>query len=159
MSKNLERFKQTYEWHNRLSKIDPKTDGLWEIRGEDPNCELHGPHHQPYLGTYSGTFEDVVAMAVEMAQFWQWGYGGTIRAVDIKVANKAAPNQVDIAKRLIEHGYESSAVREEAALEIRKLRAAIEKMRCAGCKYEFQAAFDEAKMLIPSNHETERTTK
>lgn len=68
-------------------------------------------------------------------------------------------NMCNNLEQLIRDNYASNDLVGMAISEIRKLRAAIEKMRCAGCKYEFQAAFDEAKMLIPSNHETERTAK
>lgn len=55
--------------------------GVWQVLGEDPNCDLGGSHHQPDLGTYEGRLSDVIDLVVMMPGFWQWGAGGDIRAV------------------------------------------------------------------------------
>lgn len=58
--------------------------GTWEIRGEDPNCDFGGHHHNPYLGTVSGELFDVVKHAVSLKGFFTWGGGGIIKKVDVK---------------------------------------------------------------------------
>lgn len=55
------------------------TYGIWEVRGEDPNCDLGGMHHSPLLGHYEGTIEDVLEHAMGLNGFWQWGGGGHLR--------------------------------------------------------------------------------
>lgn len=50
--------------------------GIWEVRGEDPNCDLGGAHHNPLLGYFEGTLEDVMKHAMDLSGFWQWGAGG-----------------------------------------------------------------------------------
>jgi hypothetical protein len=57
--------------------------GTWRINGEDPNCDFGGCHSQPYLATVTGTYKDVIDYAVELANFWTWGGGGTITKVEI----------------------------------------------------------------------------
>jgi len=57
--------------------------GIWEVRGEDPNCDMGGPHHQPFLGIFEGTLEDIIHYAVQMDGFWQWGGGGSIKKMEI----------------------------------------------------------------------------
>lgn len=61
--------------------------GVWRVFGEDPNCDLGGHHSKPELGTYEGKLADVIALAVELPSFWQWGAGGSIEkaAKPIKV--------------------------------------------------------------------------
>ena len=52
--------------------------GTWQILGEDPNCDLGGPHHQPELATVTGTYENVVDYALTLKGFFSWGGGGRI---------------------------------------------------------------------------------
>ena len=42
------------------------TYGIWEARGEDPNCDLGGYHHTPLLGYFKGTLGDVMAHVSKM---------------------------------------------------------------------------------------------
>lgn len=53
---------------------DPNAEGEWEIYGEDPNCDMGGHHHTPYLCTVSGTYKDVVEYALGLRGFYSWGY-------------------------------------------------------------------------------------
>lgn len=66
----------------RLMKLFPSSEkGMWRIKGEDPNPDMGGSHHQPDLGTVSGTYSKVVEYALEQPSFIQWGYGGDIEKV------------------------------------------------------------------------------
>ena len=58
--------------------------GTWRIRGEDPNCDLGGVHHQPELGIVEGTLEDIIKYAVKLPNFYTWAGGGDISKVKIK---------------------------------------------------------------------------
>lgn len=33
-------------------------EGIWQIYGEDPNCDLGGHHYEPLLATVTGKLED-----------------------------------------------------------------------------------------------------
>jgi hypothetical protein len=67
-----------------LEKYSWTTYGIWNIRGEDPNCDLGGAHYQPDLGTVKGTLGDAVRYAVGLSDFYTWGRGGDITKVEIK---------------------------------------------------------------------------
>ncbi len=83
MSEDLvAKYKSGYSY--TTNKYPDDQEGVWEVRGEDPNCDWGGHHHPPYLGTFSGKYIDVVTMAVNMSSFWTWGSGGEIKAVKIK---------------------------------------------------------------------------
>lgn len=62
---------------------DMKITGTWVIKGEDPNADLCGLHHEPVLGYYSGMLIDVIKYAVNLPGFWQWGAGGKIERIHI----------------------------------------------------------------------------
>lgn len=36
---------------------------IWQILGEDPNCDFGGSHIQPTLGYVEGEYEDVLVYA------------------------------------------------------------------------------------------------
>ena len=80
---NLERYKRCYSYKELLKKHSLDEEGVWEIRGEDPNCDFGGHHYQPQLGAVTGKLGDVIEAAVEMSNFWTWGCGGDIRPVKI----------------------------------------------------------------------------
>ena len=88
----LERYRNTYAGKNLFAKYPLTQNGLWRIRGEDPNCDFGGHHYQPDLGTVEGTLKDVVEYAVGLKNFWQWGAGGDIELLTVQkidpIANK-----------------------------------------------------------------------
>ena len=57
--------------------------GIWEVRGEDPNADLHGHHHNPYLFTAKGRLINVIKKAIITDNFWSWGGGGQIKKIVI----------------------------------------------------------------------------
>lgn len=71
------------------------TVGVWQIFGEDPNCDFGGVHHQPNLGVYEGVLSDIVDIAVALPNFWTWGGGGDIRKLDIKKPKHLNKDTVD----------------------------------------------------------------
>jgi hypothetical protein len=74
--------------HN--SKADIRSEeGFWQIYGEDPNCDLQGPHSRPNLGVFQGTLSDAIDYAVDLPEFFTWGGGGTIEPVQVTTK----PNQ------------------------------------------------------------------
>lgn len=79
-----EKWLKTYSGQKLLEKHSLDEDGIWQIKGEDPNCDLGGYHHQPNLGTVSGVLRDVIDYAVELKDFYTWGGGGDIIKVEIK---------------------------------------------------------------------------
>ena len=39
----------------------PESGGsVWKIYGEDPNPDLGGPHHNPYLGVFEGSAKEAM---------------------------------------------------------------------------------------------------
>lgn len=76
--KTRERVEQSYWWREYGSKIDPNTKGVWQILGEDPNCDLGGYYHEPSLGTVRGTFEEALEYAVDQRGFFGWSCGRVV---------------------------------------------------------------------------------
>jgi hypothetical protein len=74
-------IKSSVEEHG-LSKV-----GMWDIYGEDPNCDLGGSHHEPHLGQFYGTLEACIKYADNLPGFWSWGGGGRFQLS--KVGTKA----------------------------------------------------------------------
>jgi hypothetical protein len=90
------RYKEFTEvcWSGRelLKKHTLNETGVWKILGEDPNCDWGGYHHQPELGIVEGRLGDVIAYAVELGSFWQWGGGGNIIKMSAPVKITAESN-------------------------------------------------------------------
>lgn len=82
MSNNLEKYLS--RWSYRDNPIPLDKVGIFRVRGEDPNPDFGGSHHQPELGIFRGKFGDVAAYAVELPKFWAWGSGGSIEEIVIK---------------------------------------------------------------------------
>jgi hypothetical protein len=76
---NYERYTHTYGFKDLTNKHSLSDEGVWEIFGEDPNCDWGGHHSNPHLDTVSGKLEDVIRYAVDLRDFWQWGAGGEIK--------------------------------------------------------------------------------
>lgn len=78
--------------NNRWKEKYPLDEyGTWEIRGEDPNCDFGGYHHEPLLGTYKGRFIDVLTYAVNLNGFYTWGSGGRVKKVSPSKIKKIGP--------------------------------------------------------------------
>jgi len=84
MRNNYDQFTTvTYSGKELLKKHSLDETGVWKVLGEDPNCDMGGSHHQPFLGIFEGKLEDVIRHAVQLKRFWQWGAGGSIQKVEI----------------------------------------------------------------------------
>lgn len=82
------KFLNTYSGQQLANKHSMDEYGVWEIRGEDPNCDLGGSHHMPHLDTVEGKLIDAIKHAVSLSGFYQWGGGGDITKITIKNINK-----------------------------------------------------------------------
>lgn len=80
---NFDKFLGTYAGAALLKKHHLNEAGIWQVRGEDPNCDFGGHHHMPYLGTYEGKLGDVISIAVDLPGFWTWGGGGDITRISL----------------------------------------------------------------------------
>lgn len=63
-------------------------EGIWCIRGEDPNCDFGGNHRKPILGYAEGKYEIVWLYAQSLPQWCTWGDGGSLELIEIKKINK-----------------------------------------------------------------------
>lgn len=88
---NYDRFLGTYSGKKLLEKYSLDQEGLWQILGEDPNCDFGGHHYQPDLGIVEGKLRDVIDYAVDLPNFWTWGGGG-----DLNLRN--APKKINPAE-------------------------------------------------------------
>lgn len=75
----LSEFQNSWSYKHILESHSLDEYGIWQVFGEDSNCDLGGHHHMPELGTYEGKLADVIAVAVELPNFWAWGAGGDVR--------------------------------------------------------------------------------
>lgn len=73
---NYEKYLSTWSGKQLLEDHRLTDTGIWKILGEDPNCDMHGPHHQPDLGIVQGVLEDVIMHGANLPNFWEWGAGG-----------------------------------------------------------------------------------
>ena len=55
-----------------------ETEGIWNIYGEDPNCDMTGHHHEPFLDRVEGRYVDAIVYSKNLPGFIQWGRGGKI---------------------------------------------------------------------------------
>jgi hypothetical protein len=74
----VERYLERYSGQQLLKDHNLTETGIWKVYGEDPNCDFGGSHHEPFLGNFEGSLEQVLEYAVQMPRFWQWGAGGRI---------------------------------------------------------------------------------
>jgi hypothetical protein len=81
-----ERYLNTHYGQALLKKHSLEETGLWQVWGEDPNCDFGGAHVNPFLGTFEGRLADVLTEVVELGGFWQWGSGGKVE--------KTTPKQI-----------------------------------------------------------------
>lgn len=71
-------LERTYNGKQLSNKHDLMERGLWEVLGEDPNCDLGGAHYTPKLGVVDGTLKDALTFAMRNNNFYTWGGGGEI---------------------------------------------------------------------------------
>jgi hypothetical protein len=100
-----------------LQKYDANSVGEWEIYGEDPNCDLGGYHHEPFLEKVSGRYLDVVEYALSLPRFFDWGSGGDIKSAIVST-------------RTIPQGFtHEQAKKEDAKAKIKELESEIAKLK------------------------------
>jgi hypothetical protein len=90
---NYRAYLSTYEGRTLTTKHSLSDIGTWHIRGEDPNCDMGGPHSQPHLGYAKGKLSDVINMAVDIPHFFTWGAGGTITKIEPVLDASSEANQ------------------------------------------------------------------
>lgn len=91
---NVDKFIHGHSGKRLLSKHSLEDHGLWRVRGEDPNCDIGGHHHEPELGIFEGKLRDVIAYAVELPGWFQWGSGGSIESHTPKKVIKITPDSL-----------------------------------------------------------------
>lgn len=79
----LENVRHCYSVRTLLEKYPENTSGFWEIRGEDPNCDLGDYHRQPYIATVRGSLLKAMEYAAQSPQFFGGGAGGLIQKIDV----------------------------------------------------------------------------
>ena len=82
----IDQFLKNYSGKQLLKVHKLEDVRVWDIYGEDPNCDMGGSHHQPYLATVEGSLIKAIEYAVGLTDFYQWGAGG-----DLKVAKQTKP--------------------------------------------------------------------
>ena len=108
-----------------LKEYSPNTTGTWEIRGEDPNCDLGGHHHEPKLETVTGTYKNVVEYALTLPNFFSWGGGGRIIKVDppsnmVNVDTLRNPRVLELEEERRQHQARLKEIETELSILIRK---------------------------------------
>lgn len=66
-----------------MTKYLDDDEAIWVVKGEDPNCDLGGPHVQPILGYFSGMHKHVLDYVKELKGWSQWGRGGDIERIEV----------------------------------------------------------------------------
>jgi hypothetical protein len=65
-------------------KYTMDTHGVWQIRGEDPNCDSAGMHGKPHICYIEGTYEDAIKRAARAKDFFTFGSGGSIELIVVE---------------------------------------------------------------------------
>lgn len=94
---NYEKYLNTDSGKQLFEKYSKDEIGIWQVFGEDPNCDFSGCHSQPSLGFYDGFLQDIVYYAVDLPNFWSWGGGGDFKKV--KIETVAALQRVSSLQR------------------------------------------------------------
>jgi hypothetical protein len=105
---NVSRYLQTTYFGKELLKKHKLDEyGVWQVLGEDPNCDMGGHHSQPELAIIDGTLLQAITVGVDLPGFWQWGAGGDFRKATIQKAEEAnitempnVPTLDDLRKRV-----------------------------------------------------------
>lgn len=87
-SRQRDQYENTYNFQVLVAKYSLSEYAVWEIYGEDPNCDMGGSHHMPVLGQVEGRLDDVINYGVKLSGFWQWGGGGDFRKITPKKIKK-----------------------------------------------------------------------
>jgi hypothetical protein len=115
--KDYERFINCYSGRELLATHSLSETGIWQVFGEDPNCDMQGSHVQPDLGLFEGKLDDVIREAVSLGNFWQWGSGG-------RIVKKTTP----VVKKVKTQTERMSAEYEELVAMKAELKAALAKV-------------------------------
>jgi hypothetical protein len=92
----VQEYLNTYAGKNIGYPLD--TQGIWEVFGEDPNCDLGGSHIEPKLGLFEGKLIDVITKVVMIPNFWAWGAGGRIKLFKLSIT-KVYPSNFQLEYR------------------------------------------------------------
>lgn len=100
----LEKFKNSYTYKELIKQHSLEEYGVWKIRGEDDNPDLHGQHYMPELGLFEGKLEDIINYAITLKRFWTWGAGGDIIKVapPIKIDAHSSERRIEAEKKIKE---------------------------------------------------------
>jgi hypothetical protein len=82
------------------NNIKPDDWGVWNIYGEDENCDLGGPHSNPLITTYEGTLRNAAIHAVSLPRYKTWGGGGYIQRTEIDHGSCEIPSDDPVAAAL-----------------------------------------------------------
>lgn len=74
----MRQYEKTYAFGQLIKKHSLETVAVWDIYGEDPNCDFGGHHHNPFLERVRGRLTDVISYAETLNDFYTWGGGGKI---------------------------------------------------------------------------------
>lgn len=66
--------------------VDPF--GIWQVFGEDPNCDFGGSHIEPTLGFFEGKRSEVLAYAKLLPKWITCGDGGRIKRINVTKVDK-----------------------------------------------------------------------
>jgi len=81
------------------SKYSNNQQGIWLVKGEDSNPDLHGHHHMPTLGYFEGQYADVVEFAVNLKGFYAWGSGGSVELISVQTVDPQTAKKLEEANR------------------------------------------------------------
>ena len=101
-----DRFLTSWGGCTLLKKHSLSDYGEWKVYGEDPNCDMGGTHHSPYLGRFKGTLSEVIDKAVGLSGFFAWGAGGTIKAVVDEAVVSLSSGTADIIPEIVDGNFE-----------------------------------------------------
>lgn len=79
MSDKVKDYLKSHEGKELLKRHKLTEEGVWNIHGEDPNCDFGGYHSNPFLGAVEGRLDKVLEHAVNKSSFYTWGSGGIIK--------------------------------------------------------------------------------
>lgn len=101
MSNKFNKYLETWNGKRLLEQYSLDTEGIWQVNGEDPNCDFSGHHYQPDMGVCTGKLVDVIREYVEYSNFWTWGGGGSFRLISIKKITPETSGRTKVLKEEI----------------------------------------------------------